>query len=118
MLDARSLAMTACWQNPVYRERRRISRTRALERIRAGEGFIYVAEVVGGSLIKIGFSLKPKARVATLARKCRLLATVAASLTQEKALHQTLKGLGRGGEYYPRSILSHPAIPAELRATA
>jgi len=119
---ARSEAAIDRWRDPEYRRRRAESHHRGWARIRAGEGFIYVASV-GKSWVKIGFSLNPAKRVSEQSVPVQhiLLATAPASLADEKQLHRTLRahlGYGRTGETYPRTILSHPAIPAELRAAA
>lgn len=96
-------------------------------RIRAGEGFLYAAEAVGSGLIKLGFSVNPKQRMRSLygqlplGTKPRLLAAVPYTLQQEQALHRELiehQAHPYRAEVYPRSILSHPAIPAELRSAA
>lgn len=92
-------------------------------RIRAGEGFLYVVEAVGTDIIKIGFSTNPKRRIRglygqiPLGSKPRLLAMTPGTLWQERALHKQLEGhsaLLHSPECYPRSILSHPAIPKGL----
>lgn len=97
---------------------------RARDRIRAGEGFIYIA-AIGGGLIKIGFSLNPEKRVKdrNVGGRARLLATIPGSMYEEIALHKTLRPCRadkkqRCGERYPASILSHEAIPDALRTKA
>lgn len=100
-------------------------------RIKSGDGFLYVAELIERpGEVKIGFSLNPKRRVADPAgiqSRCKLLASIPGTLEQEKALHRALDGLQVDDpadpsywrrEVYPISILSHPAIPAELRSVA
>ncbi len=106
-------------------------RAAAHARIKAGEGFIYAASFTGhrygrrGPLIKIGFSLTPEKRVMIEIGKQNgylnpvLLGVMRGSLRDEYALHKALSGLAvHGREFYPPSILSHPAIPAELREAA
>lgn len=97
------------------------------QRIRAGEGFLYAAEAVGSDLIKLGFSVNPKQRMRSLhvqlplGTQPRLLAFTPYTLQQEQALHKELIGLQALRSYaelYPRSILSHPAIPQALREAA
>lgn len=95
----------------------------AWPRILAGEGFIYVAEVVGAPIVKIGFSLNPENRVRTMwpsqhGKRYALLAKTPGTLKQEQQLHRELSGAEESlwHEYYHRSILQHPAIPADLRA--
>lgn len=118
---------TALWQQPEYRERTVAGARAGRARVKAGEGFLYVAEMIGADVVKIGFSLNPRRRV----RKSeyfewrgssgpRLLAFVPFTLLQEKALHRTLRGHADslGSEIYRRSILTHEAIPYGLRAAA
>lgn len=102
----------------------------ARARIAAGEGFIYCARFSGHPsfgkdtpFIKIGFSLTPEKRVTVeLGKQNRylnpeLLAVMPGSLRDEQALHKALVGHAiNGREFYAPSILSHPAIPAELRS--
>jgi hypothetical protein len=100
----------------------------AFRRMNAGEGFIYVAEIVGHDMVKIGFSLNPEFRVRGLTAflpPARLLTYTPGSVTAERQLHRTLaehalrlRGSPRRCECYRRSILSHPAIPTELRSVA
>lgn len=112
----------AFWRSPESLALRNERRKASMARIRNGEGFIYLAEVVGRRAVKIGFSLKPaeRARKATPIRggKVRLIAFVPGSIAVERALHKTLREYtidSLGNEFYPRSILSHPAIPEGLR---
>lgn len=99
-------------------DRRRAARAR----IKAGDGFLYVAEYTGKNIIKIGHSLDPERRCKTMAPwPVRLLAKTPGSLLDEKRIHRALiqHRLRRCTyEEYPRSILSHPSIPAELRSAA
>lgn len=97
----------------------------ARARTHAGEGFIYLAELAGTDVIKIGHSLNPEQRAKKVEHcgfnaKPRLIAKVLGSWVQEKALHRALRDedAAMGHEYYRRSILSHPAIPQELREAA
>lgn len=81
----------------------------ARARISAGEGFIYVAEVIGTDAVKIGFSLNPERR---LGPKARLLGYFPASIKAERALHVRLASHRHpdfGLEVYPRSIFVHGA---------
>lgn len=98
-------------------------------RRRAGEGFIYVAELLGyEGIIKIGHSLTPHARMSQLKvirgdrLRARLLAVTPGTFADEHLLHGALSRHRHparlGNEYYPRSILTHAAIPAELRSVA
>lgn len=115
----------ALWADPAYRAARAAGHARGMARVKAGEGFLYLAEVVGTDEIKIGHALDPKARMAGLRadyfKICRLLKTMPGPLMMERALHYKLRRfLGRPLqgvklEFYPRSVLSHPAIPEGLR---
>lgn len=93
-------------------------------------GFVYVAEFFGLPIVKIGFSLALARRAKTLFKKKtypgRFLASMPGRIADERALHRALAEY-RGpkdapyhcsSECYPRSILNHPAIPAELRSPA
>lgn len=97
-----------------YRDTEAGRETRA--RVRAGEGFIYVAEVVGADILKIGFSLDPEARIKTVwpftREPMRLMGFFPCSLLLEKKLHRLLRphtSVKHGNEFYPRSIF-HDAI--------
>lgn len=105
---------------PLQAERHAAARAR----IRAGEGFIYLAEIVGLDLLKIGFSLCPENRIGQLFIEyhrhapIRLLAKVPGTLSDEMRLHGALRPCRApyyGDETYPLSILTHPAIPVGLR---
>jgi hypothetical protein len=96
---------------------------RARAKIRAGEGFLYVAEVVGTGIVKIGFSLDPESRIKTVSpftqEPVRLMGFFPCSLLLEKKLHRLLRphtSAKHGNEFYPRSILTHEAIPEGLRS--
>lgn len=102
---------------------------RARDRIRAGEGFLYVAQLINEpDVVKIGFALDPAKRVGSLGADAKtpatLLAAIPSTFAQECALHKKLRlhavkrSRSRLSEYYPRSILSHPAIPEALRRAA
>lgn len=98
------------------------SRKAAWERIKAGEGFIYLAKV--GHYLKIGFALDPEKRmpfVGHFGRRARLLATTPGTLKQEQALHRVLyetpHALRHPGEYYRRAVLGHPACRAIFGTT-
>lgn len=99
----------------------------AYARMQAGEGYLYAAEIVKNDAIKIGFSLNPEKRVRLLrayySSAVRLLAFTPGSLAAERKLHTALRPhalIHHQGpcETYPRSILSHPAIPEALRSPA
>ncbi len=108
------------------------TRAATLARIKAGEGFIYAAQVEHcerGPRIKIGFSLMPLRRVyrdiANFANisAVRLLGYFPGSQRDElvlhNALHNALYGRHRcvkhgDDETYPLSIVTHPAIPYGL----
>lgn len=128
MRNQRSLAMSANWDNAAVRASMVCGQRKAAARIAQGEGFLYVAEVVGTDLIKIGFSLNPKNRIRTLGLrgrgKARLVASVRGTLHQEKTLHTKLRHARMpyaafdSREFYPRSVLEHPCIPASLKNAA
>ena len=89
---------------------------------------MYLAEVVGTDEIKIGHALDPAKRMSGLRadyfKSFRLLKTIPAALKEERRLHRRLSAfIGRRHrgiklEFYPRSILTHEAIPAEFRSVA
>jgi hypothetical protein len=116
------------WRSPETLALRTQRWRAARDRMKAGEGFIYVAEVIGTDVIKIGFSLTPETRAPKAylnwcpvrGGRTRLVAKVRGSWEQEKDLHHALcdGGDALGGEYYHRSILTHPAIPEALRSPA
>lgn len=115
----RSDVAAALWRDPAYREKCVTAARAGRARVKAGEGFIYLAECIRTNELKIGFSLDPKKRMPkagcnTHRGPCRLLAQMPATISQERALHRQLGG--GNYEFYPRSILSHPAIPERLRA--
>jgi hypothetical protein len=94
-----------------------------MARINSGEGFIYAARVGRKRKIKIGFSLKPESRLRTLAvctkrsgTQAILIKAVPGSIRRERELHRELAAHslsgGLGNEFYPRSILDHPAVIA------
>jgi|GEM_PF-3386457 len=101
----------------------RLGQRRARERRLNGEGFIYAAELPGTDIIKIGFSLMPEKRVRGVSiqnyARAQLLAKTPGTEPAERALHKVLREHCRldlpGFEFYPRAILSHPAIPSGLR---
>lgn len=95
-------------------------------RMARGEGYLYVAELLAAEdVVKIGFSLDPERRVRALEPAARLLAHTPCTIEGERAIHRALKqhqithhNRIRRSELYPRSILSHPAIPEGLRPTS
>lgn len=113
------------WASPDYRAKRAAGHARAMERIIRGDGFLYVAEVLGTDEIKIGHALDPERRMASIwsdhGKRCRLLRCMPAELSVERRLHRRLSRFlrrplqGINLEFYPRSILSHDAIPEGLR---
>lgn len=117
-------AAAARWANPEYRASCLAGQRRQRARIAAGEGFVYVARVVGRPAIKIGFSLQPKRRMGPMSRefgvKVRLLAFMPGSINDERALHSALRDcprprVARNGEFYDLSAFDHEAFPAALR---
>ena len=114
------------WADPAYRAATSAGHKRSMDRIQAGEGFLYVAEVIGDpATIKIGHALDVSARVSSLKADYfmdfRMLASMPAPLTLEKRLHRRLrwagfgKTRGRKTEFYPRAVLQHPEIPDALK---
>lgn len=117
-------AAYARWDNPEYRARVLAAQRKHRARVAAGEGFIYVARVIGKPIIKIGFSLTPERRVAALRRDykapSRLLVAVPGTIAQERAIHQSLRGFPRARmprniEFYHSSVLSCAELPEGLR---
>lgn len=98
--------------------RDRTSYNLARQRIKAGEGFVYLAEFDASDIVKIGFSLNPARRVRTmnfLGWKAKLIAAVPGGMRVEKAVHRALlrgEHSTRYGECYRRSALNHPAVQA------
>lgn len=91
---------------------RRTQRAAAARKM-AGEGFMYVAEIIGTDAIKIGFSLKPESRAVRFGTRARLLGYFPCSWAAERRFHR-LHAAERhpaypGREIYPRSILRHLA---------
>ncbi len=82
-------------------------------RMKAGEGFIYVAERVGTDLIKVGFSLNPEHRMRKFSRTLRLMGYFPASRSAEHAFHKAFRAYSAslGREYYRRSVLAHLIAP-------
>lgn len=111
-------------KSPEIRARRLAKWKAGRARAHAGEGFIYVAEMVGTDVVKIGFSLDPAKRMSSLGffGKARLLAAVPGTWAQEKELHRTLCAARYGAtpfnEFYVRRVLTHEAIPEGLRSAA
>lgn len=115
------------WRTPTSRAEKIAKRRATMARIRAGEGFIYVGEVSGTDIVKIGFSVAPEQRVSSVwtfqhhgcppNAKVRLVHAIPGSYAAETALHRVLRDdpAALGHEFYRRSILSHPAIPSGLR---
>lgn len=64
-------------------------------RVMAGEGFIYVAEVIGTDLVKIGFTLDPERCPQTLKqyfpRDFRIIGYTPGSIKQAHAVHARLR---------------------------
>lgn len=124
MSGSHANAMRRYWADPVWRGRQ-------LKALRLGsredrDGKLYVAKVEGHDAVKIGYSTWPTNRMNCLRAKYKLgfelLAETPATPATERRLHRHLRAhalphLG-GTEFYPISILNHPAIPAELRGAA
>ena len=113
------------WKRPEHRASALRGMRLARASIEPGEGFLYVAELVGAGAVKIGFSLNPRARVAGLcSRKARehfkLLAFVPATLELEQELHRRLVArrhpkFAERREFYPFDVLTSRMLPAALR---
>lgn len=118
------------WRTPTSRAEKIAKRRATMARIREGDGFIYVAEVLGTAVIKIGFSVNPERRARSIYTfrhhgcprdaRVRVVSATPGSFAEEKSLHKVLRrdASALGHEFYSRSILSHPAIPAGLREAA
>lgn len=118
-------AMRRQWADPDWRAATSARLRRTRKRISAGDGNIYIARVVGTNAVKIGFALYPPARIGNLGAKYRrnfvMLKWTPGTHKDELRLHAALREHRHPRfpgchEFYPRSILSHPAIPAELRS--
>lgn len=92
-------------------------RSNGRERLNAGEGYMYVAEIIGTDRLKVGFSLDPANRVKSLSRNyqgpMRLLGQFPASYSAVRAFHARFSRLqaqhGFTREVYPRSALQKAA---------
>lgn len=113
MIELRRNVPTEEWQRNISASLARVG-----ARVRAGEGFIYVAEVVDSDLLKVGFSLDPDDRIkqlrAAYGREFRLLGKIAASRKTELAFHRFLRGRAHGyREFYPRQFFKADAGTSE-----
>lgn len=117
------------WADPVYRTRRKEGHRRAMDRVIAGEGFLYIAEVIGTEIVKIGHTLDLANRVKSIRTDhgvaVKMIASIPAALTQERNLHWRLRKFrdrgpvrGCATEFYHRSVLGCEALPAALRSAA
>lgn len=109
----------AFWRSPEILALRNARRRASIARMKAGEGFIYVAIV--GEYIKIGFSLNPERRVRALGdpgEPARLLGFFPGTWAQEKALHRMLNGHPSRNEVYKRAILTQKILPEHERVAA
>jgi hypothetical protein len=99
-----------------YTPARRACRERTSAALRAGKGYVYVAEIEGTTDIKVGFSLDPKRRVRELTRNSRrhcyrVLVAWKGTWSDERRLHTSLRAHQLpekaycAREHYPRSIL-------------
>lgn len=79
-------------------------------------GFIYLAETPDRRTVKIGFSIDPERRIREITTfgPLRLLAEIEGTIHEEKALHRALADFAVY-EFYPRSVLSHYAVPEAFR---
>jgi hypothetical protein len=101
---------------------RKVERWReGMKRCERGEGFIYLAEIIGADVVKIGYSLNPKTRIkqfwmhpSVQGHKARLLATCAGTIQQERAFHRRLRDdpLSLDYEFYDRAVVDHPQVRA------
>lgn len=78
-------------------------------RISAGEGFMYVAEIVGTGNVKVGFSLNPERRMMDWAGRVRLLGKFPASRAAEHQFHRLHAAKAVEREVYPRSVFGSAA---------
>lgn len=99
-----------------YTPARRACRERTSAAIRAGKGYVYVAEIEGTDDIKVGFSLDPQRRARELTRDSRghhyrILVAWPGTWSDERRIHAALRKHQLperaycGREHYPRSIL-------------
>lgn len=82
------------WEISPRRDRWLASNRAQFARRENGEGFVYVAEMIGTGLLKIGFSLNPQKRMLALRadyrNTFRLLGAFACSNAEERRLHRAL----------------------------
>lgn len=105
--------------------RRRQAISAAAKRAREGDGVIYLAEVIGTDTVKIGYTINTEKCIKRIwsdhGVRVRIIGTMKAKITQEKALHWLLrkhrdKGPVRGcaTEFYHRSVVLNKHFPIEL----
>lgn len=94
---------------------------------RDGDGFLYMAEIVGTDAIKIGYSTWPENRLRSFAshikRKARLFFKTPSKQSDEMALHCRLRphrhpDFPNAIEIYPRRVLCNAWIPTRVRIRA
>lgn len=94
--------------------------TAAWEKMKAGSGYIYAAQLPDG-VIKIGFALNPHRRAREM--KGKIIATIKGTREQELALHKRLApfmianygGRPEATEFYVPAVLTHGLVPAAFR---
>lgn len=125
--NAQQILVHARWLDAAHLENMRAGRAAAQARLNAGEGFLYVARVLGTNIVKIGHALDTTKRMKSLKAdygfEFELMASVPAHFVTERRLHRRLRKHRHNGgsrnsctEMYHISILAHEAIPDELRA--
>lgn len=107
------------WGCPTYRANRAASHKRAIERVQAGEGSIYVAQVEGATTIKIGFALgsveiRLRNVLTDFGVKVSLIKAWPGSLSDEQRLHRRLRRFRdtsfHGREFYRAEVLGALAL--------
>jgi hypothetical protein len=119
--------MRRLWANPRWRAKQLKQMKRTRVSIAKGEGYIYAAVIVGTDIVKLGFSINPDARIVALHTQYKmdfdLLGQTPGKMADEMFLHGALRAHRHPDfldkrEFYPRSILTHSAVPAALRSAA
>ena len=87
----------------------------AAARKKAGEGFMYVVEIIGTDAVKIGFSLTPERRAGNFGSRARLLGFFPCTYATERRFHRLHQDKRHpafeGREIYPKAILAEPLPP-------
>jgi hypothetical protein len=113
--------------NPVWWFHQARRCTRRDDAFHAGDGFLYIAEIIGADAIKIGYSRSPASRLyqfgSRLKRPVRLLLTSPSSHEDEIILHARMAehrhpDFPSHREIYPTRVLCNGWVPTHIRIPA